>query len=228
MTQLLHLLAWVACVIYSTIPSFWLIIHPRAESWRERRGSPYLVLLPYWIGLWILLGAMTWRSHSQVVYRANWTWIPAVALLMTGFFLYKCATEGFTPAQLGGLPEVQRGRRDQRLVITGIRAHIRHPVYLGHLCEMLAWSIGTGLLVCYALTAFALATGAIMIRLEDAELEERFGEEYRRYREYVPAFFPARTRYNPEQAEAFCGRESEQREDRSPQSKSGEERGTSR
>ena len=39
---------------------------------------------------------------------------------------------------------------------------------------MLAWSIGTGLVVCWALTAFAIVTGTIMIRMEDAELEERF------------------------------------------------------
>ncbi len=82
------------------------------------------------------------------------------------------------------------GHREQRLVTSGIRAHIRHPVYLGHLCEMLTWSVGTGLAVCYGLTAFALVTGAIMIRLEDRELEQRFGEAYREYRRKVPAVLP--------------------------------------
>ena len=202
MTQFLDLLAWAACVIYSTIPSFWLVIHPRAEYWRERRRSPYRVLLPYWFGLWLVVGAVSWHSRYQHLYHSHWAWIPALALFMTGFFLYKRASESFSPAQLGGLPEVQRGRRDQHLVISGIRARVRHPVYLGHLCEMLAWSIGTGLLVCYALTAFAVATGVIMIRMEDTELEKRFGEEYRIYRKSVPAIFPARTRYNPEQAES--------------------------
>ena len=55
---------------------------------------------------------------------------------------------------------------------------------------MLAWTIGTGLAVSYMLTAFAVATGMIMIRLEDKELEQRFGEEYRRYRSQVPALIP--------------------------------------
>jgi protein-S-isoprenylcysteine O-methyltransferase Ste14 len=202
MIRLIHVLAWAACLIYCTIPSFWLVIHPRAEYWRSRRRSPYRVLLPYWIGLWILLGAMTWRWHLQIAYHSRWTWIPAVALFLTGFFLYKRATEGFSRAQLGGLPEVQRGCRDQRLVTTGIRAHVRHPVYLGHVCEMLGWSLGTGLVLCYALTAFALLSGAIMIRMEDDELEKRFGKEFRLYRESVPAIIPARTRYNPERAES--------------------------
>jgi protein-S-isoprenylcysteine O-methyltransferase Ste14 len=79
---------------------------------------------------------------------------------------------------------------EQRLVTTGIRAHLRHPVYLGHLCEMLAWSLGTGLVVCLALTVLAIATGAVMIRMEDAELEQRFGAEYAAYRERVPVVLP--------------------------------------
>jgi protein-S-isoprenylcysteine O-methyltransferase Ste14 len=55
---------------------------------------------------------------------------------------------------------------------------------------MLAWSIGTGLLVCYSLAALAIFTGAFMIRAEDAELEQRFGEDYRKYRNAVPALLP--------------------------------------
>jgi protein-S-isoprenylcysteine O-methyltransferase Ste14 len=55
---------------------------------------------------------------------------------------------------------------------------------------MLAWSIGTGLVVCWLLTAFAIATGAVMIRLEDAELEKRFGAVFVAYRQRVHAVLP--------------------------------------
>jgi protein-S-isoprenylcysteine O-methyltransferase Ste14 len=55
---------------------------------------------------------------------------------------------------------------------------------------MLAWTVGAGLLICYALTAFAVATGIVMIRFEDQELEERFGEAHREYRRKVPAARP--------------------------------------
>jgi protein-S-isoprenylcysteine O-methyltransferase Ste14 len=96
----------------------------------------------------------------------------------------------FSLKQLQGQPEISAQNEEQRLVTTGIRARVRHPVYLAHLCEMLAWSIGTGLVVCYGLTALAIFTGAFMIRAEDAELEQRFGEDYRRYRNTVPAVVP--------------------------------------
>ncbi len=55
---------------------------------------------------------------------------------------------------------------------------------------MLAWSLGTGLVVCYGLTVFAVVTGAVMIRLEEKELEQRFGKEYRDYQRNVPAVVP--------------------------------------
>jgi protein-S-isoprenylcysteine O-methyltransferase Ste14 len=188
--QLLRTIGWAACIIYSTIPAFWLLIHPRAEYWRSRRRSPYEILLPVWIGMWIAIAGITvpWRSH--LLYANHWTWIPAGLLFCAGVMLYKLSHRQFSLAQLGGLSEILRGHRQQRLATTGVRAHVRHPVYLGHLCEMLAWSVGTGLAVCWALTAFAILTGAIMIRMEDKELETRFGEEYRRYRSAVPAVLP--------------------------------------
>jgi hypothetical protein len=55
---------------------------------------------------------------------------------------------------------------------------------------MLAWSVGTGLAVCWGLTAFALVTGIVMIQMEDAELEKRFGEDFRKYRRSTPSVFP--------------------------------------
>jgi protein-S-isoprenylcysteine O-methyltransferase Ste14 len=76
------------------------------------------------------------------------------------------------------------------LVTTGIRARVRHPVYLGHLCELIGWSLGTGLAVVYVLTGFAIITGAIMIRMEDDELERRFGEPFRQYRDSTPSVIP--------------------------------------
>jgi protein-S-isoprenylcysteine O-methyltransferase Ste14 len=88
------------------------------------------------------------------------------------------------------MPELSAAHSEQPLVMTGVRSRVRHPIYLAHFCEMLAWSVGTGLAVCFALTMLTIVTGVVMIRAEDAELERRFGESYRSYRESVPAIFP--------------------------------------
>ncbi len=186
----LDLLGWLACVVYSTIPSFWLLIHPRVEYWRSRTQSPYLILLPVWIGMWVVVAGLTAHWREVRLYDNFWLWIPAAVLFASGIWLYSQSSKDFSARQLGGLPEVAGGRHEQRLVTTGIRAHVRHPVYLAHLCEIVAWSIGTGLAVCYGLTVFAVITGAVMIRMEDTELERRFEEEYQQYKARVPAVVP--------------------------------------
>lgn len=140
--------------------------------------------------MWLGVGALTAPWRHVALYSATWTWIPAGLLLVVGLWIYWLAGASFSWMQLSGLPELLPGHREQRLVTTGIRARVRHPIYLGHLCEMLGWSVGTGLVVCWALTGFAMVTGAVMIRMEDAELEKRFGEEYAKYRTSVPAILP--------------------------------------
>jgi protein-S-isoprenylcysteine O-methyltransferase Ste14 len=186
----LQLIGWLACAVYSTIPAFWLMIHPFAERWRSHRQSPYRVLLPLWIAMWIVMALITRPWHHIAIYQTPWSWAPAIPLFAAGLFLYSKSGKHFTAKQLGGLPEIHGAHRDQRLVTEGIRSRVRHPVYLAHLCEMLAWSMGTGLAVCWGLTAFAISTGAVMIQMEDAELEQRFGESYRLYRRSVPAVLP--------------------------------------
>jgi protein-S-isoprenylcysteine O-methyltransferase Ste14 len=194
MRHWLQIIGWLVCVLYSTIPAFWLMIHPFAERWRARhrsyRRSPYTVLLPAWMAMWVVVAPVTRPWRDLLLYRADWLWGVSALLFVCGLYVYSQSGKNFSAKQLGGLPEVHGGNRDQQLVTDGIRAHVRHPVYLAHLCEMLAWSVGTGLAVCWGLTAFAVVTGAVMIRMEDAELEKRFGDSYRAYRNGVPAVVP--------------------------------------
>jgi protein-S-isoprenylcysteine O-methyltransferase Ste14 len=190
----LQLIGWLACVVYSTIPAFWLMIHPFADRWRARRlsshRSPYIVLLPAWAAMWAVVALATRHWRGVLLYRADWTWGAAALLFICGLYVYSRSGKNFSVEQLGGLPEIHGGNREQRLVTDGIRSRVRHPVYLAHLCEMLAWSAGTGLAACWGLTALAVVTGAVMIRMEDAELEKRFGDSYRVYRRSVPAVLP--------------------------------------
>ncbi len=194
MVRSLKLLAWLACVAYSTIPCFWVLIHSRAEFWRSRKRSPYRILVPAWLATGLMVAAFTFPWRDRGLYWTPWPWLPAILLFSTGFVLYVAAGKSFTAKQLGGFPEVIAGYREQRLETRGIRAQIRHPVYLAHLCEMLAWSVATGLFVCYGLTVFAVITGWVMISMEDRELEGRFGAEYTAYKERVPALWPKLTK----------------------------------
>lgn len=146
------------------------------------------------MAFWLLAALVTWPLRSVLLYPANFgtnlPWLGAGLLFVSGLYVYFRARENFSASQLSGLPEVHAGNREQRLITQGIRSRVRHPVYLAYLCWMLGWSVGTGLAVCWGLTAFAIVTGPVMIRMEDEELEKRFGEPYRAYRNAVPAVFP--------------------------------------
>jgi protein-S-isoprenylcysteine O-methyltransferase Ste14 len=188
--EILGALGWIVCCVYTTIPAFWLMIHPFVLFWRAQSRSPYRVLLPAWIALWVLAGVVTSPCRDVFLYRNPWMLVPALFLFTEGIWIYVKSSRGFSWIHLSGLPEIRARDGQQTLITSGLHDRVRHPIYLGHLCEMLAWSLGTGLLVCYLLTAFAAITGTIMIHLEDRELEERFGESYQMYRARVPAIVP--------------------------------------
>src|SRR5262249_20674727 len=142
------------------------------------------------IAMWIALAAITFPWKSAAIYSSPWPWIPAAALFATGLWLYRKSSYQFSLKQLGGLPEVLASNQEQHLATSGIRSRVRHPAYLAHFCEMLAWCGGSGFVVNYVFFFLAVATGILMIHWEDAELEQRLGKQSREYRRTAPAIVP--------------------------------------
>jgi len=190
MLSVLRTAGWLVALVLSTIPCYWFVVHPRAEYWRAKDGPRFRILGALWMAMWVVAGLVTWPWRHVLFCDTPWSWLPAAPFFAAGLYLYHRARATFSLAQLAGRPEVEGDKHEQRLVTTGIHAHVRHPVYLGHLCELIGWSLGTGMVVIGGLTAFAILTGAIMVRMEDDELERRFGEPYRLYRRRVPAVIP--------------------------------------
>jgi protein-S-isoprenylcysteine O-methyltransferase Ste14 len=187
---LLRTIGWILAAVYCTVPSLWLVIHPRPDFWRGRVRSPLPLVGLIWFLMWVAVAAITWPWHTRALYTTWFAWIPAAPLFALGAFLYGKGHQRFPVDLVVGRSELNPEHHEQRLVTSGIRARIRHPYYLAHFCELLGWSIGTGLLVIYAMLAFAFITGVVMVRAEDRELERRFGDDYRAYCARVPAFLP--------------------------------------
>ncbi len=183
-------LAILACSVYCTIPLFWFVVHPFIDRWRKRGRRAFTLILPIWAVFITAAFVIVWQYRSAYFYANWWNWVPAAFLFWIGFSIYEQGFRGFHRSQVSGLDELEPDRHRQELVTTGIRAHVRHPIYLGHLCEVLGWCVGTGLMPLYALAGFAIVTGVVMIRIEDRELERRFGDAYRVYRSAVPAVIP--------------------------------------
>jgi len=186
----IDILGLLACSVYCTIPLFWLVVHPFIRRWRKQGRRAYVAILPIWAAFIAIAFALAWPFRSVRLYANWWNWVPAACLFVTGFSIYAGALRDFPRVQLSGLAELEPGRHRDELKTAGIRAHVRHPIYLGHLCEVVGWCIGTGLMPLFALLGFAIASGAAMVHVEDRELEARFGESYRAYRRAVPAVIP--------------------------------------
>jgi protein-S-isoprenylcysteine O-methyltransferase Ste14 len=175
---------------YGTIPLFWLMVHPFAERWRKLGRLVYAFILPAWAVVIAVVFLIVWPFRLAHFYVTWFAWAPAAMFFFLGFSIYRAAFQSFHHTQVSGLAEIEPGKHRQQLVTTGIRSRVRHPIYLGHLCEILGWCVGTGLIALYGLAVFAVITGALMTRMEDLELETRFGEAYREYRARVPAVIP--------------------------------------
>jgi protein-S-isoprenylcysteine O-methyltransferase Ste14 len=173
-----------------TIPLFWLAFHPLVERWRRYGRRAYFIIVPAW-GIFVAAAfTLGWPFRHLHLYDSNVPWVLGVLFILAGLSIYRSASQGFDRAKVSGLAELEPGQHDQKLVVTGIRTQVRHPIYLGHLCEVFGWTVGTGSIALCGLLLFAVITGAIMIRKEDAELEARFGDAYRQYRDTVPALLP--------------------------------------
>lgn len=176
--------------VYATIPLFWLTVHPLIKRWRAAGRRAYAALVPLWFVYALVAFSLGWRFRHVHLYISWMPWVPAILFLLMGAVLYQAGRQRFPRAKLIGLAELEPENQPQELITSGIRARVRHPFYLGHFCELFGWMLGTGSLALAGMVAFSLVTGAIMIRREDAELEERFGEDFRQYRARVPAFLP--------------------------------------
>jgi protein-S-isoprenylcysteine O-methyltransferase Ste14 len=185
----LLLLSWIICVIYSSIPLFWFAIHPFAHRWQKMRRSPYRVLLPLWAILIAGLAFATCPWHSIKLYSNVLSLLVALPFFAIGASTYIRIRSEFGLSNFSGESELRPTEKEQALVVTGLHSRMRHPIYLAHLCMMAGWAFASRLAINFALLAVsALLTFPLMIWMEENELEQRFGNSYRQYRQSVPLF----------------------------------------
>lgn len=95
-----------------------------------------------------------------------------------------------------GWRELYRAHEQKRLATDGLYALVRHPQYTGLFLGL----FGEG--VVHWPTIFSLTLYPLIILIyvllayrEERQMLARFGEQYRKYREEVPMFFPGRHRW---------------------------------
>jgi protein-S-isoprenylcysteine O-methyltransferase Ste14 len=189
MTRTLRLAAWIICGIYATVPAYWIMVHPFAKRWRAARHK-FALLGPLWVLMWCIAWRASYPWRDALLYCNRGTWVAAPLLWTVSAFMYVNAGRELSFMRVIGLHELEPDRHPKLLVNFGVHRVVRHPMYLGHVCTMLGFTLGAASMACYGLFAFALLTGSIMIVLEERELHTRFGRAWEEYCAQTPAIIP--------------------------------------
>lgn len=170
---------------------YWFILHPFVDVWRGLgRTVTYIVLAI----VFVAVGVAVYLVRDPLLgvdYGTNpWLWIPAALLYVATVWIQLRIRKQLTFRVLAGVPELEKGGKGGTLLADGLYARMRHPRYTGVILGVSAFALFANYLGTYLLIPICALGLALLVRLEERELAERFGEEYARYRARVPMFFP--------------------------------------
>jgi methanethiol S-methyltransferase len=161
---------------------------------RSERSTYVLVssmMLLLLLALWRPIPTVVWRIDTPAARSA------IVALSLAGWTLVLLASFALDHFELFGLRQVLDAARDRDPPLPVFRTPllyrvVRHPLYLGFFIAF--WSTPT---MSVGHLVFALGMTAYLfigMHFEERDLVRTFGDEYRAYRQRVPALFPMFTR----------------------------------
>lgn len=79
------------------------------------------------------------------------------------------------------------------IFITGAYSYVRHPQYIGFIAVMVGFLLQWPTILTLIMFPILIFMYTRLAFREEKEMEDRFGDKYRKYRETVPAFFPRLT-----------------------------------
>jgi protein-S-isoprenylcysteine O-methyltransferase Ste14 len=147
--------------------------------------SSLALLLLFW--QWQPIGGVVWTVEQPVMQMVIY------GLYAIGWLLVLSSTFLINHFDLFGLRQVflyliGRPYTQLKFGTPILYRHVRHPLYLGWLFAF--WSTPT---MTVAHLVFAIATTAyifVAIQLEEKDLMDTFGDDYRRYKKTVPMIIP--------------------------------------
>lgn len=186
-----YVVAVICLVGFPPAIIYWFILHPLVDFWRRLgRTATYVVLAIVFVAVGVAVYLV--REPLLVVdYGTNrMLWIPAAVCYAATVWIQLRIRKQLTFKVLSGAPELEKGGAGGTLLREGLYARVRHPRYAGVILGLLAFALFTNYLTIYLLVPLSALALALLVRLEERELADRFGEEYERYRARVPMFIP--------------------------------------
>ena len=147
----------------------------------EFRVPPPVVDAACALLMWLLARAV---PQWQLSCPDSWRWGLLLLWLAAGGGVALAGLLAFRRART--TPNPLRPQQASALVTGGIYRYTRNPMYLGMALALLGWACWLAHPLAFACIPLALAyLQRFQIRPEERILEQRFGEEFRRYRQRV-------------------------------------------
>lgn len=170
---------------------YWISIHGLVRFWRRFR--PRFVIVLHVLAI-VLCGIVVWfsRNHlfERVLFRHWLATTTGLLFLALSVWIDSQARKHLDWRTLAGMPELRTTTTEGRLLKEGIYSQVRHPRYLAFFFLVAGTALFSGYFVVYVLLLSILPVGYLIVRLEEKELTERFGEAYLEYARNVPRFIP--------------------------------------
>ena len=190
--QVRYFLGVLSLIVIPPGVLFWFIIHPWARQWRTLGPiRTYLIVVP----VSVAFGAFLFRFRGPLLgtdFGTNWILV-AIAVLLEGVSIWISILHWrqLNIATLVGIPELSPIEQSKgRLLQDGIYRMVRHPRYLSAGIAVLANVLFVNYAGLYLLILLLVPVGPVVLVLEERELVDRFGEEYRKYQREVPQLIP--------------------------------------
>ncbi|NKB87666.1 MAG: hypothetical protein GKS06_05545 [Acidobacteria bacterium] len=185
-----YYLAWLTLATLPFAVLYWYAVHPFARFWRRFGGwgvGAVAVLM-------LLVNVAVVAFFREPLLAVSFAVAPlqrAVSgvLYLTAAVIDRVCRRHLTFRILVGAPEVNAHDGGQ-LLQSGIYGRIRHPRYVAVSLGMLAAALFCNYYSLWIVTILMFPALYGIVLLEERELRERFGDDYRDYAARVPRFVP--------------------------------------
>ena len=113
-----------------------------------------------------------------------------IGYILWGFSLYFGLISFWTFKKRGGVQKGKSYINTTKLVEKGPYAIVRHPQYFGGILFTISITLWTQLWISLILSLIILVLTYQWTYVEDKKLTDKFGEDYKRYKEKVPRLNP--------------------------------------
>jgi hypothetical protein len=169
----------------------WFFIHPFGAFWR--RLSPWTTYTAMGLVTAVLM-FLVFLPRDRLLavdFGTNYgTMALALVALALGSVIAVKRKRHLTFKILSGLPQLSAQQYPGVLLTEGIYGTVRHPRYIEVALWVLGYALFANFLALYVGFLLTIPGLLLIVLLEERELEERFGDEWRDYAARVPRFVP--------------------------------------